>query len=115
MYEYKAQMLRVVDGDTVDFLVDLGFTVHVKVRARLLDVDTPEVYGVKKGSQEYAAGMVASATTKQWFHDNCPDKQCVIRTQKTGKYDRWIATVYPPDTTAPSLNQHLVTKGYGPQ
>jgi micrococcal nuclease len=112
MYEYKAQVLRVVDGDTVDFLVDLGFMVHVKVRARLVGVNTPEVYGVKKDSDEYAAGQVASQVTRLWFVNNCPDGTCVIRTQKTGKYGRWIAEVFPTKDLEPSLNQHLIEKGY---
>lgn len=42
MYEYKAKLVRCVDGDTVDFDIDLGFAVFVRVRTRLVDVDTPE-------------------------------------------------------------------------
>ena len=42
MYEYRAKLKRVVDGDTVDFVVDLGFHVHTTIRTRLLGVDTPE-------------------------------------------------------------------------
>ena len=42
MYEYKATVDRVVDGDTVDFIVDLGFSVKIKIRGRLAGVDTPE-------------------------------------------------------------------------
>ena len=42
MYEYKATVDRVVDGDTVDFIVDLGFSVKIKIRTRLAGVDTPE-------------------------------------------------------------------------
>ena len=42
MYEYKAIVDRVVDGDTVDFIVDLGFSVKIKIRTRLAGVDTPE-------------------------------------------------------------------------
>ena len=42
MYEYKATVDRVVDGDTVDFIVDLGFSVQMKIRGRFAGVDTPE-------------------------------------------------------------------------
>ena len=42
MYEYKATVDRVVDGDTVDFIVDLGFSVKIKIRGRFAGVDTPE-------------------------------------------------------------------------
>jgi len=112
MYEYRAEMRRVVDGDTVDFLVDLGFTVHVHIRARIAGIDTPEVYGVKKGSEEYEKGAAASAFTRLWFVDNCPDDMCVIRTQKTGKYGRWIADIFGPDGEGQSLSQSLVEAGH---
>jgi micrococcal nuclease len=112
MWEYRAEMRRVVDGDTVDFLVDLGFTVHVTVRARLYGIDTPEVYGVKHSSDEYAEGKLASEFTRLWFVDNCPNDVCVIRTQKTGKYGRWIATVLPEDGEGQSLNDALVENGH---
>ena len=42
MYEYNAKVDRVVDGDTVDFIVDLGFNINIKIRTRLIGVDTPE-------------------------------------------------------------------------
>ena len=41
-FEYNAKVLRVVDGDTVDALVDLGFSVHRKIRVRLYGINTPE-------------------------------------------------------------------------
>ena len=48
MYEYKAKLVRCVDGDTVDFDIDLGFAVFVRARTRLVDVDTPE-----RGQKDY--------------------------------------------------------------
>ena len=42
MYEYRAKVDRVVDGDTVDFIVDLGFKISFKIRTRLAGVNTPE-------------------------------------------------------------------------
>ena len=42
MYEYKAKLLRVIDGDTVDCVIDLGFNVRLKERVRLKGIDTPE-------------------------------------------------------------------------
>ena len=43
MYKYNAKLIRVIDGDTVDALIDLGFNVWVKKRIRLYGIDTPEV------------------------------------------------------------------------
>ena len=42
MFEYRAKVKRIVDGDTVDFEVDLGFNVNINIRSRLLGVNTPE-------------------------------------------------------------------------
>ena len=42
MYEYRAIVDRVIDGDTVDFIIDLGFNIKIKIRGRLEGVDTPE-------------------------------------------------------------------------
>ena len=47
MYKYKAYVINIVDGDTFDAVVDLGFTVSVEQRFRLKDVDTPETWRPK--------------------------------------------------------------------
>ena len=60
MYEYSAKILRVVDGDTLDLMISLGLDIHVKERVRLLDVNTPEKFGVSKDSDEYRAGIESS-------------------------------------------------------
>ena len=44
MYEYLAKVIRVVDGDTYDVMVDLGFNIKMKIRIRLNGIDTPEIY-----------------------------------------------------------------------
>ena len=59
MYNYNATVIKVVDGDTFDLDIDLGLGVHRHERVRLNGVNTPETYGVKKESQEYADGMAA--------------------------------------------------------
>ena len=57
MYEYRAKIKRVVDGDTVDFIVDLGFSVHITIRTRLLGVDTPE-----RGHEDWAKATSESVS-----------------------------------------------------
>ena len=63
MYTYNCKILNVVDGDTIDIEIDLGFHIKVKERVRLLGVDTPEVFG----PNAEAAGTVASDFTKEWI------------------------------------------------
>ena len=53
MYKYKATVGRVVDGDTVDVVIDLGFKITTNQRIRLEGINTPETYSVKKDSEEY--------------------------------------------------------------
>lgn len=106
LYTYRAKCTNVVDGDTIDADVDLGFDVWIKSRFRLLGVDTPETYGVKKDSAEYAAGMLAKARTIELILN----KLITIVTEKdrTEKYGRYLATVYVDGV---SLNETLIKEG----
>lgn len=96
LYQYKAKLVRVVDGDTIDFEVDLGFHVKKDVRVRLVGVNTPEIYSVKKDSEEYQEGMKAKQFVENWIKDN-EDKNGYVRLatlkSKKGKYGRWLADV----------------------
>ena len=86
MYEYRAKVDRAVDGDTVDFIVDLGFSVKIKIRTRLLGVDTPE-----RGHEDWSRatakcrGFLAVAQDSEGY--------IVIKTEKTGKYGRWLVEI----------------------
>ena len=113
---YEAELLRVIDGDTVEFLVDVGFDMFTKQKFRLLAIDTPEVFGVKKGSEEYALGKLASAFTANWFVEN--GSHVVIqsfsaqRELRTGKYGRWLAYIYPQGESTEHLNGALLAAGH---
>lgn len=89
MYEYKATVDRVVDGDTVDFVVDLGFSVQMKIRGRLAGVDTPERGHVDflPATRRCRELLVSSAST--FPHEG----KVIIKTEKTGKYGRWIVHI----------------------
>lgn len=113
---HEVRIERVVDGDTLEVLVDLNFDTFVLVRLRLKGVDTPEVHGVKKWAdeaktaytEEYAKGAAASEFTKNWVDENC--KPCVVTTTGTGKYGRWIS-VLSPKSGGESLNDALLRTG----
>ena len=110
MFEYKAKILRIVDGDTMDVDIDCGFNIHFKERIRLLGVNTPETYGVKKESEEYKAGILA----KEFVVNLCPvGAEVVIKTQKDkkGKYGRYIAEIILDN--GENLNALLIAEGYG--
>lgn len=86
MYEYRCKILRIVDGDTVDVDIDLGFGVWIhKERVRLAGIDTPE--SRTRDLTEKAFGLAA----KQFVKDLLPiGSQQIIKTQKdkTGKFGR---------------------------
>lgn len=110
MYEYHARIVRVVDGDTFDAEVDLGFGVTFKERFRLARVNTPETYGVPKDSEEYKAGMLAKERFEMLVSSY---PSCTIKTEKDkkGKYGRYIAEVFFDQNNPFNLSDHLVEEG----
>jgi micrococcal nuclease len=85
MWQYKAQLIKAVDGDTVDLMVDLGFKIYSKIRVRLSGVDTPE-----RGEPGYHG---ATQYVEDWF--GTQGDRCILETTKTGKYGRWLGTIWP--------------------
>jgi len=94
MYQYNAVIRKVVDGDTIEIDIDLGLSawVHNEI-IRLYGIDTPEVYGVKKGSPEWELGNQSSEFVKQNLKEN---SQVIIETikDKKEKYGRYLALIF---------------------
>lgn len=92
MYEYRARVKRVVDGDTVDFVVDLGFKVKIVIRTRFKGVDTPE-----RGHEDWAKATSKCIELLQSASDQAmmpvEGTEVIIRTSKTGKYGRWLVEI----------------------
>lgn len=111
LYWYKAKVVKIVDGDTIDLDFDLGMGVHKHERVRLMGVDTPEIHGVKKGTEEHLAGVKAKARVLLWLGA----KDLLVETIKDrkGKYGRYLARVYFPDADSNyvCLNDKLLTEG----
>ncbi len=108
MYTYRAKVTRVVDGDTVDVNVDLGFGVSSKQRFRLAEIDTPETYRVKKDSEEYKAGM----KSKEWLESKVLETEIIVKTNKDkkGAYGRYIAHLFLENEKI-SLNNQMLKLG----
>jgi micrococcal nuclease len=108
MYEYKAKVLKVVDGDTLDVEIDLGFHVYHELRLRLNHVDAPEM--------STAAGKAAKAYVVSWM-TTCPNgTDVIVKTDrdKTEKYGRYLGVVLAAGDFAvglPSLNDALLASG----
>ncbi|HET9132393.1 MAG TPA: thermonuclease family protein [Terriglobia bacterium] len=103
MYEYTARLLRVVDGDTIYVEVDLGFTIKMEIELRLEGVNTPEM--------KTPEGPPAKQVTVDWLAQY---DSLIIETEKDKKekWGRYLAVVWPPDKSAPSLNALLIGRGW---
>ena len=104
-YIYRAEMKRIVDGDTIDMDVDLGFFVKVRIRFRLQGINTPEIYRKKKDSEEYKQGMKSVEFVEEKFREN--QGICMVVSTKTGAYGRWIGDIYFGDSEESLSNQLL--------
>ena len=105
MYEYKCDVTRVVDGDTFYGKIDLGFFASLSLKFRLKGIDTPEIYR-PLNEAEKQHGMEA----KEFVSSLILNKTVVVRSNKTGKYGRWIAEVILEDGT--DLVTVLIENGF---
>ena len=104
---------KVVDGDTIDVLIDLGFDLYKKERVRIAGVDTPEKR--TRDLEEKALGLDATYWMKKQLEDTIAgDEELIIRTELkggTGKYGRLLGWLYVGEDTV-SLNEQMITEGY---
>ena len=103
MYTYNCKIGRVVDGDTVDVMIDLGFDIWTKQRVRLLGIDAAETR--TRDAEEKRMGLEA----KEWLADRL-GAEAVLMTEydSRGKYGRVLGTFYKDDV---NINQEMVDQG----
>ena len=110
MYEYRVKkVLKVVDGDTIDVDIDLGFDISYTQRVRLAGIDTPE--SRTKDAREKVLGLEVKDRLKKSID---AAKDVVIKTEKpdsSEKYGRILGWVYL-DGAAKSINEQLIEEGY---
>jgi endonuclease YncB( thermonuclease family) len=98
MYEYHAECTHVVDGDTFDFDVDLGFRITKNLRVRLKDVDTPEIRSSNEAERKHASEAYGKVL-EVLFDEAGQPLRLTIKTDKDklGIYGRYTASVTLPD------------------
>lgn len=110
MFEYYVkEVTSVVDGDTIDVVIDLGFSILFQSRVRLAGIDTPESRTTDKA--EKVLGLEAKEYLKKRIHDA---KTYIIRTEKidsSEKYGRILGWLYL-DGSSESVNNEMIQKGY---
>jgi micrococcal nuclease len=110
MYKYFVkEVTKVVDGDTIDVIIDLGFDIMFSSRVRLAGIDTPESRTTDK--TEKALGL----ESKEYLKKNLKDaKSIIIKTEKMNsseKYGRILGWLYINDDTE-SINDKMINDGY---
>ena len=113
-YNFRVtEINRVVDGDTIDVTIDLGFDLYKKERVRIAGVDTPEKR--TRDLEEKALGIDAT----NWMKENLEsaidgESELTIRTELnrgTGKYGRLLGWLYIGDEQV-SINEQMIDEGY---
>mgnify|MGYP003647730007 CR=1 FL=1 len=113
MYTYKAKLIRVVDGDTVDAQIDLGFDVSVKKRIRFAGINAPE--SRTRDKEEKVKGLAAKDRVIAILADN---PTFTLDSRKLGKYGRVLGEIYlnvldgKDCLTQICLNEQLIKEGH---
>jgi len=117
MYEYNAIVDKVVDGDTIDCTIDLGFHTWKKIRVRMEGINTPE--SRTRDLEEKELGLAAKARLEEILKFN--NNKCILQVLGLGKYGRALANVYVTTLTPTSeessltlinINQQLIEEGH---
>tara|TARA_Y100000034_G_scaffold77647_1_gene93336 strand:- start:300 stop:719 length:420 start_codon:yes stop_codon:yes gene_type:complete len=110
MYEYKVKVVKVIDGDTIDVDIDLGFnTILTKKRIRLYGIDTPE--SRTRDKEEKKRGLLS----KNYLLLKCPIGEYVtLKSHGVGKFGRILGELfeYNKHEDTMSINQEMCDEGY---
>lgn len=106
-YNFSAKLIKVVDGDTVDLAVDLGFYCYMRLRFRIKQIDAPEIRGLTQEERDHAQS--AKAFTQKALEG----RDVMVRSWKMGAYSRWEGDVtYPENGVMLDLATELKKAGF---
>ena len=112
-YNYRAKLVKVVDGDTIDAMIDVGFDIWIKKRIRYKGIDTWE--SRTRDLDEKKKGLAAKARNKELL-ESVSNKSGYFRIKSygTGKYGRVLADIFVQDKEGNSINvnQQLIKEGH---
>jgi len=113
MYEYEMKVIRIIDGDTIDAQVDLGFKVHHNVRIRLFGINTPEVR--TRDAEEKVRGKAATERVRELLSGA---DRLILKSHGVGKFGRCLGEVTVVNFKADEdetkdLTQTLLAEGHG--
>lgn len=109
LWDFRARIVNVVDADTVDAVIDIGFRLTTEQRLRLLGINTPELHA--KDAVTRLAAQQATAAVLLWVDTLEGEWPVILHTEKSDAFGRWLATI-TPRAGGPSLNQYLLNSGF---
>jgi micrococcal nuclease len=105
MYEYAIkEIVKIIDGDTIDIIIDLGFSLTKKERVRLAGIDTPECR--TRDLEEKTFGLEAKEYLAMRLNAS---KNLIVKTEKDGKYGRMLGWIHDEDRC---INNDMILLGY---
>ena len=107
-YIYKVVVTRVIDGDTVDVEIDLGFDLKLNKRVRLHGINTPEIR--TRDKKEKARGYAAKERLQEILKAN--DNIVYLQSVDKGKYGRCVGILFEQDFLDESINDRLLSEGH---
>tara|TARA_R100001443_G_scaffold20674_3_gene32885 strand:+ start:6799 stop:7203 length:405 start_codon:yes stop_codon:yes gene_type:complete len=108
MYTYFVKSIdRIVDGDTIDISIDLGFDLTKKERVRLAGIDTPETR--TKNPKEKEMGYQATEFLEMHLMEAT---KLTVKTEKDGKFGRMLGWLYKSEKDVTSINETMIDEGY---
>ena len=108
MFEYNATVTRVVDGDTIDAIVDLGFSTFKKVRIRMHGINAPE--SRTRDLEEKKKGLAAKARLIEMLEEN--KNEFILVSHGVGKFGRCLGEIFL-NKKENSINKQLIWEGHG--
>lgn len=108
LYFYSAEVKKIIDGDTLDIVIDLGFDTLRKSRVRLYGVNTPE--SRTSNIEEKKLGLAAKEFTEQWVSNLGGKIKIQTILDKNEKYGRILAMVW--DDNGNCLNKDIINMGF---
>ena len=107
MYQYNCTVTRIIDGDTLDVDIDLGFSVKlIKQRIRMMGIDTPE--SRTRNLEEKKRGLIS----KQYLLDKCPIGSTIrLVSHDKGKFGRILGSIYT-EASEQSINKIMCDEGF---
>ena len=104
MYEYRAKLIKIIDGDTIDVKIDLGFGISLKKRVRLFGINAPETRS--KDLDEKKAGLASKRRLEAVLEAS--DGKFILKSKGVGKFGRCLGEILVDNV---NINQLLIKEG----